>query len=64
MELTAAGLQCDSFCQDSAHPVMLCSLPPSDAHRVGVKQSSTAAFAISLQVGPMSLPLLAFNGFH
>jgi len=48
-ELTAEGLQMDSFCADSTHPVILHALPTSDAHTAAAKQSHATGFAISLQ---------------
>lgn len=50
IELTASGLQCDSFCQDSAYPVVLHSLSTAgDGQTLNGKQTA-AVFAISLQV--------------
>ena len=48
-ETTAEGLQMDSFCADSTHPVILHALPNSDAHTAAAKQSHGTSFAISLQ---------------
>ncbi len=48
LELTAGGLQIDSFCQDSTHPVILHALSNVGTHRP--KQSNTTGFAVSLQV--------------
>ena len=50
MELTAAGLQWDSFCQDSTYPVVLHSLPTPHAPRPRTMPPTPAAFAITLQV--------------
>ena len=47
--MTAEGLQMDSYCADSMHPVVLHVLPTSDAHTAAAKQSDGTGFAISLQ---------------
>ncbi|DBA79124.1 TPA: Protein argonaute-3, variant 2 [Trebouxia sp. C0004] len=49
-EMTAKGLQIDSFCADSTHPVLLYAVPTADAHTAAAKQSHGTGFAISLQV--------------
>ncbi len=47
--MTAEGLQMDSFCADSTHPVILHAVPTADAHTAAAKQSHGTGFAISLQ---------------
>ncbi|KAL0034546.1 hypothetical protein WJX79_007807 [Trebouxia sp. C0005] len=49
-EMTAEGLQMDSFCADSTHPVILHAVPTADAPTAAAKQSHGTGFAISLQV--------------
>ena len=48
--MTAKGLEMDSFCADSMHPVLLHAVPISDAHTAAAKQSHGIGFAISVQV--------------
>ena len=48
VQLTAEGLQLDSFCRDSTHPVVLHAA--SDVHRATAQQSTGSMFAVELQV--------------
>lgn len=50
IDLTAAGVQCDSFCQDSTYPVVLHALPTSAAGQTPTAKHTAAVLAISLQV--------------
>ena len=64
LEVTAGGLQLDSFCGDSMYPVILRSSPPSDPQRPdALHPSPAAALAITLQVHPSWPPLLLISHF-
>ena len=51
LELTASALQIDSFCPDSAHPVILQSQAPAASDTPHAQGHAAANFALSVQVG-------------